>query len=430
MIFGIKCDVLMMLFSQQQLRDNLTALTVSKKLLIAYSGGLDSHVVLHALATLPPSQGFQVRALYIDHGLQAIAKQWPQHCLTVCKALGVDCDIVALNLTLPKGESLEAVARKARYYAFAQQLQQDEVLITAHHQDDQAETVLIQLFRGAGVNGLAAMPSIKAFAKGVHVRPLLDQSRQALAQYAKHYALNYIDDPSNQAQCYDRNFLRHSIIPQLKNRWQSINAVLGRVTQHQAEAKHLLAEYLQQDMPLLTGRCHGTLSIQKLKQLSEARCKAVIRFFLAQKGFLAPSEKKLRHILSDVLDAQPSASPCVHWQGVEVRRYQDDVYAIKPLSQHNAQQIIYWNIAQPLQLPQLNKILNSNQLDAIYPLLKKDDPIVEVRFRQGGETLYQADRKRTKSLKKIFQEMQVPVWERARIPLIYIDKKLVLLIRD
>lgn len=420
----------MMLFLPQQLMDNLTALTASKKLLIAYSGGLDSHVVLHALATLPSSEGFQVRALYIDHGLQAIAKQWPQHCLAVCNALAINCDVIPLNLIIPEGESLEAVARKARYHAFAQQLQQDEVLITAHHQDDQAETVLIQLFRGAGVNGLAAMPSIKAFAKGVHVRPLLDQSRQALMQYAKHYALDYIDDPSNQEQCYDRNFLRHRIIPQLKNRWQSINEVLGRVTQHQAEAKHLLAEYLQQDMPLLKGRCHGTLSIQKLKQLSEARCKAVIRYFLAQKGFLAPSEKKLRHLLSDVLYAQPSATPCVQWQGVEVRRYQDDLYAMTPLSQHNAHQIIYWDITQPLCLPQLNKVLNSTQLHAIYPLLNKDDPTVEVRFRQGGETLYQADRKRTKSLKKIFQEMRVPMWERDRIPLIYIDKQLVLLIRD
>jgi tRNA(Ile)-lysidine synthase len=419
-----------MSFSSNQLIKNLRLLTSSKKVLIAYSGGLDSHVLLHALAKLSVSAGFQIRALYIDHGLQDVAKRWSHHCLAVCHDLDIQCDVVALNLTIPQGESLEAVARTARYYAFAQHLKQDEVLLTAHHQDDQAETVLIQLFRGAGINGLAAMPAISGFARGQHARPLLDQSRHDLLDYAQQHNLTFIEDPSNQEQRYDRNFLRHSIIPQLKKRWQSIDKVLMRVTQHQAEAKHLLAEYLQQDMPLLKGQCNGTLSVEKLKQLSSARCNAIIRYFLEQKGFLAPSEKKLQHIVSDVLYSQPSATPCVHWKGVEVRRYQDDLYAIAPLAKHNAQQIIAWKIDQPLHLPQLNKTLEIDQLKEIQHLLRRDDQTVAVRFRQGGETLYQAHRKRTKRLKKIFQEMQIPTWERDRIPLIYIETRLVLFIRD
>jgi tRNA(Ile)-lysidine synthase len=255
----------------------------------------------------------------------------------------------------------------------------------------------------------------------------LDFSREELATYAKQHHLNHIEDPSNQEQRFDRNFLRHAILPSLKKRWESISKVLMRVAQHQAEAKQLLAEYLEQDLPTLAGRCDGTLSIKKLQQLSLPRCKAVIRYFIDKKGFLAPSEKKLQHILSDVLNAQPSAVPCVHWQGVETRRYQDDFYAIPPLMAHNAQQIICWNVDQPLQLPQLNRILKINQLGGINSLLKRHQT-VEVRFRQGGEKMYQAHRQCTQSLKKIFQEKQLPPWDRDRIPLIYIDNQLVLIL--
>ena len=416
-----------MLISTEWITTRLQSLTAKKKLVVAYSGGLDSHVLLHLLANIPSTQKIQVRAIHVDHGLQSIAKQWPQHCLTVCKHLSIKCEIVRLNLSILEGESLEAVAREARYHAFSQHLQQNELLVTAHHQDDQAETVLIQLFRGAGINGLAAMPLINAFAASQHLRPLLDQSHDAVMQYAQQHGLDFIEDPSNQDQRFDRNFLRHAILPRLKNRWKSISKVLMRVAQHQAEAKHLLAEYLQQDLPRLAGKVGGTLSIKKLKQLSSPRCKAVIRYFLDEKGFLAPSEKKLQHILSDVLRAQPSAVPCVQWQGVEVRRYQDDFYAIPPLMVHNTQQIICWEVKHPLRLPQLQRILKVDQLDAINSLLETNQT-VEVRFRQGGERMYQVQRKCTQRLKKIFQEKQLPPWERDRTPLIYINNKLVLVL--
>ncbi|MCK5918170.1 MAG: tRNA lysidine(34) synthetase TilS [Cocleimonas sp.] len=410
------------------LLNKLNSLTTAKKLLVAYSGGLDSHVLLHALVAINSSQTLQIRAIYIDHGLQEAAKPWSQHCLNICSSLDVNCEIASLNLIVPKGKSVEAVAREARYQMFSQRLQQDEVLVTAHHQDDQAETLLIQLFRGAGVNGLAAMPVMSRFASGQHIRPLLGQSRQSLEQYAQQHKLETIEDPSNQNQCFDRNFLRHDIVPRLKNRWKSINSLLARAAQHQAEAKILFAEYLEQDLPQLAGKRSGTLSIQKLKQLSVPRCKAIIRYFLDQKGFLAPSEKKLRHILSDVLNAGQSAMPFVHWQGIEVRRFQDDLYAIEPLKMHNTEQIIHWNTNQSLQLPYLKRILKIDHLVSINDLLVKHHYRVEIRFRQGGEKIYQVQRKRTKSLKKIFQERHIPTWERDRIPLVYIDNTLVFIL--
>jgi tRNA(Ile)-lysidine synthase len=419
-----------MSITTNHLLTKLQSLTSSKKLLIAYSGGLDSHVLLHALAPVSLSQGFQVRAIYIDHGLQSVAKRWSQHCLAICENLSIDCNVMSLALDIPQGESLEAVAREARYQAFSQTLQADEVLLTAHHQDDQAETVLIQLFRGAGINGLAAMPVINSFGKGQHIRPLLDQSRGGLDHYAQQYQLDFIEDPSNQDQRYDRNFFRHAIIPRLKKRWMSMSAVLARVAQHQAEAKSLLAEYIADDLPQLIGKRKGTLSIQKLKLLSPARCKAIIRYFLDQKGFQAPSDKKLRHIILDVLNAKQSAIPCVHWHGVEMRRYQDDLYAIKPLSIHDTKQVIPWDINQPLQIASLKRILEFKQLEGVNYLLLGKEQTVEVRFRQGGEKIYQAQGRHSKRLKKIFQERHIPTWERDRIPLIYIDNILVLMVMN
>lgn len=409
-----------------QLLQHLDTLTPSKKVLIAFSGGLDSSVLLHALVQANQvSKSLQLRAIYIDHGLQAIASQWSIHCHQFCQTLTVDCETIALGLKVQQGQSLEAVAREARYQAFATVLQRGEVLLTAHHQDDQAETLLIQLFRGAGVNGLAAMPAVTNFAKGQQIRPLLNTPRQALLEYAQHHNLAFIEDPSNQDQAFDRNYFRHQIVPRLKQRWPSMNQVLSRVAHHQAEAKYLLEEYLVSDLLTVQGEVENTLSIDQLKCYSLPRCKAIIRYFLAQQGFLAPSEKKLQHIISDVLNAKQEAIPKVHWQGVEVRRYQGDLYALSPLSQHNAQHVITWDGQHNLWLPSLNRVLKPEQLDDITPLRLKSNHKMEIRFRQGGEKIYQQHRHCHCSLKHYFQEVKIPPWERSRIPLLYIDGRLV-----
>ena len=419
------------MLSTDQLIQRLSSLSSSKKWLIAFSGGLDSYVLLHALSHYNrQSQSFHLRAIHIDHGLQAVSKQWAQRCQQVCVSLGLECDVVSLGLKIKQGESLEAVARTGRYQAFAKALQADEVLLTAQHQDDQAETVLIQLLRGAGINGLAAMPAISNFANGQHARPLLGVTRESLEAYAKLHALDFIADPSNEDQRFDRNFIRHEIVPRLKARWPSANRVLSRVAQHQAEAKHVLAEYLQHDLLQLTGNREGTLSIKKLRDLSSARCNAVVRYFLAQQGFLAPSEKKLTHIMNDVLAAKQEAMPCVQWQGVEVRRFKDDLYALAPLAPHDATQIIPWNLQVPLSLVSQNRILKPTLVDVINHGSLRNGAVMEaagvtVRFRQGGEKIYSEARKRTISVKNLMQEHHIPPWERDRIPLIYVGETLV-----
>ena len=223
------------------LLEKLTSLSPLRNYLVAFSGGMDSHVLLHLLTSLKQQNTeLSVRAVHIHHGLQDVADSWPKHCQTICDGLAIQLDTFYLDLTLQPSESLEAVARQGRYQALQGALQKDEVLLTAHHQRDQAETLLLQLFRGAGVQGLAAMPAVTDFGKGLHIRPLLDESYQSLQAYAQQNKLDFINDPSNKDNSFDRNFLRNQILPQLREHWQGLDKTLSRAAHIQSETKTLL----------------------------------------------------------------------------------------------------------------------------------------------------------------------------------------------
>ena len=410
-------------FSPHVFLKQLQALTRSKKILIAYSGGLDSHVLLHLASQLPKTNYYQVRAMHIHHGLQEVANDWVPHCQQVCDKLNIPIEIQYLNLAIEKGKSLEDVARKARYAAFGESLQDDEVLLTAHHQNDQAETLLLQLFRGAGVQGLAAMPSIADFSLGQQARPLLHCSRHDLEMYAKENKLDFIEDPSNQECAFDRNFLRNKVIPELRERWPSIDKTISRSANIQAETKNLLDEFAEQD--LLSVQSGSTdsnkLRVSKLQSFSSARKKLAIRYWIMINGFKAPSEKKLKHIFTDVINAGVDAQPIVDWEGVEVRRYQDELYIMTPLQVHNTKQVIDWGNPQSnLEIKSLEyslPALLASQYDKNIP--------VTVRFRQGGEKFYHHKRDINISLKNFLNESGVPPWLRSRIPLIYSGETLI-----
>jgi len=401
----------------------LQALTRSKKILIAYSGGLDSHALLHLASQASQANNFQVRAIHIHHGLQEVANEWIPHCQHVCDELNIPLIIQYLNLTLKKGKSLEEIARNARYAAFVESLEKDEILLTAHHQNDQAETLLLQLFRGAGVQGLAAMPSIVDFGLGQHIRPLLDFSRKSLETYAKENKLDFIEDPSNQDTVFDRNFLRNKILPELRKRWPSIDKTISRSASIQAETKQLLDEYAEQDLLSIQSDSSSSkkLNISKLQIFSMARQKLVVRYWILSNGFKPPSEKKLKHIFTDVIDAGEDTQPLVEWRGVEVRRYKDELYIMKPLQDHNNNQVIEWGDPQ--------SSLNIKSLDYPLPALSasqydKNIPVT-VRFRQGGEKFYHPKRGIKLSLKNYLNESNVPPWLRSRIPLVYSGETLI-----
>lgn len=384
---------------------------------IGFSGGLDSHVLLHACASLREQYPhLRFRALHIDHGLQAMSAAWAAHCRAVCAGLEIPLVVEALKLVIPAGASVEAVARTARYAAFSKHLQAGEIVLTAHHQNDQAETLLLHLLRGSGVDGLAAMPEIRSFASGALGRPLLGCSRAELAAYANQHRLNVIDDPSNQDSRFDRNFLRNQVMPLLEQRWPAMSKTLARAARLQGESRQLLAGFLREKLPSLQGTKPDTLSVSRLLVLDEAMQKAVLREWLAQRGFRLPEEKKLRQVLHDVLQARADATPCVRWDGCEIRRYRDDVYAMLPLSAHDPQQVLVWETREPLVIASLERTLVA---EAGYP------ETVIVRFRQGGESVYLPERGGHHSLKHLLQEWGVPPWERERLPLVYVEERLI-----
>jgi tRNA(Ile)-lysidine synthase len=300
----------------------------------------------------------------------------------------------------------------------------DECLLTAHHADDQAETLLLQLFRGSGTRGLAAMPEYKDFASSTLIRPLLEFSRQELYEYAKQNNLNWIEDESNENIGYDRNFIRHQVLPIIKKKWPGILKTLARVAKHCANASELLSVLAEQDYVKVYGSRPNTLSIEKLLQLNTARQSNVIRYWLHKLNLPAPTDIKMRHIMKDILHSRKDAASVVHWQGVEARKYRDDLYAFTPLKKHDASTILVWNTTEPLKLPA--------DLGMLHPDILKNHGIdlvtaknITVRFRQGGERCKIKGRTGTHKLKKIFQEIGIPHWQRNRVPLIYQDNELI-----
>lgn len=389
---------------------------------LAYSGGLDSHVLLYACAQIRQQQPtLNFHAIHIDHGLQAVSSAWAQHCQTVCDTLHIPLKCIELQLSIPDGESLEAVARTARYQAFAQCVGEGEYLLTAHHQDDQAETLLLNLLRGSGVAGLAAMPVKRVLGKGYLARPLLNLPHAQLSRYAQQYHLNYIDDPSNAHVKFDRNYLRHVVMPVLNERWNATSANIARAAQWQAEQLELTELLLAQRLPQVIGTQAHTLSVKQLLAQPLILQKQLIRHWLKQQGFTMPSAAKLQQIIASVLLAKGDANPCVTWRGCEIRRYQDDVYALKPYRLDKTQVWTWDDLTQPLLLGEQGT-LDPAVLAELLPHLTQKK--LSVRFRQGGERVLRY-RLHSLELKNVLQELGLPPWERERVPLIYHGEQLI-----
>ncbi|HSP01681.1 MAG TPA: tRNA lysidine(34) synthetase TilS, partial [Thioalkalivibrio sp.] len=257
----------------------LQTLPPASRLVVAFSGGLDSHVLLHALAALCGEGFYELHAIHIHHGLNSQADAWADHCARVCRDLDVGLEVIAVNARAARGESPEAAARAARYQALASCMKEGDGLLTAHHRRDQAETLLLQLLRGAGSAGLAAMPRWQPLGSGWHGRPLLDVSREAIEDYARERDLHWIEDNSNLDARFDRNLLRQQVMPLLRARWQGVDETLARAAAHQAEGLGLLGDLARQDLEQIRGELPGTLSVSELTGLRPARIRNVLRFW-------------------------------------------------------------------------------------------------------------------------------------------------------
>lgn len=414
-----------MAFNADRLYAVLQTLPAAPCYWVAYSGGRDSQVLLHALAVLRDRYPAGLRAVHVDHGLHADAQDWCRHCVSFCASHGIPISVLDLRLAPNKGESVEAVAREARYRAIAGLMGRREILLTAHHQDDQAETVLLQLLRGSGLSGLSGMPGVVEFGPGLLARPLLGFTREQLAGYAASTELDWVEDSSNEDTGFDRNFVRHQIVPLLAERWPAMSATLSRSAKHCAEAQHIVAELATDDFIKVATTQARELSVSKLKQLTGPRRRAVLRHWFRKLGYPLPDKVHLDRISKEVLAAQPDRMPQVAWSGIEVRRYRDRIYAMPVLQTNDAGQRIAWHESSSLRLPAGLGVLEIREAPGHgidLALWKKSN--ISVRFRRGGERCRPVGRGHTHRLKKLFQEQGIPPWQRDRIPLLFLDDQL------
>lgn len=364
---------------------------------VGFSGGLDSSVLLdlcHRAAQQDPSLSFQV--IHVHHGLSPEADAWAKHCAVVCERYGFQFHLVTIQLSSEAKESLEERARAARYRALATFMQPNDLLLTAHHQRDQAETVLLQLLRGSGIKGLAAMPALKPFHQGWQGRPLLAVPHKVLLEYATENQLSWIEDESNQQSCFTRNFIRQHILPVMQSRWPTVDAVLARSASHCAEAEALLQEAALEKLTQVSGSIAGTLSVQKLQAYSSAWQRLLLRSWIVRQGYRLPDTDKMQSIQQSVLGAAQDRQPQVSWQGVSLKRHQDNLHLV----------------SENTPLPEAGKGLKLDQSEVV------------IRCRIPGETVEIANRGRI-ALKNLFQEWRVPAWERNTLPLMFYHNKLI-----
>ncbi len=379
---------------------------------VAYSGGLDSTVLLHFLAHYNPR--FRLRAVHIHHGLQALADDWAEKCARFSASLGVQFELLRVQIDGLDPAGPEAAARTARYEALRGLMQPGDCLATAHHRSDQAETVLLRLLRGSGVQGLSAMRILRAFPPGWLWRPFLELPREQLYGYAQEHGLRWIEDPHNRDPRYSRSWLRTELTPLLRERFPQVEESLARTARLSAEAAMLLDELAAQD--LAQAALGESLGVGALQDLGAARRHNLLRYWLRQHGFEMPSADTLERIQREVLDAAEDAEPLLAWAGCELRRYRDRLYAMPPLPPAPAAQPAMAWIGEELPLPPGCGVL----------LLPRPPPQgLSVRFMRGGERFRPAGGAHSRTLKNLFQEAAVPPWVRLRTPLVEADGELV-----
>ena len=297
----------------------------NQRVLLALSGGLDSTVLLHLLATVRQTHPFELHALHVHHGLSINANIWADFCLKQCTMLNVPAEIARVHVDKNSRLGIECAARQLRYDALFNAKVNDvqpDFIVTAHHQDDQAETLLLQLFRGAGVKGLSSMAAVDESRR--LLRPLLDITRQDLQDYAKQHQLSWCDDESNDDTQYERNFVRHKIMPTLEARYQSISTVLARSASHLAEASHLLDVLAAEDAKKLVD--NNSLCLMELSVMDMPRAKNIVRWWFSENKLAMPSSEHLAEIIQQLLNAKPDANIHIQLQNLYLKRFQKRAY--------------------------------------------------------------------------------------------------------
>ncbi len=402
------------------------------RLVLGLSGGLDSMVLLEVLRRLAAPLDFRLSCVHVNHNISPNARRWAAFCARCCKRHGIALALHEVDLTPYRAEGLEAAARRARYEVYARQ-GQAHFIVLAQHQDDQAETLLLQLLRGAGVRGGAAMPLIREQdrgrrAKGARapaiLRPMLAVSREQIEAYARARKLKWVEDESNADTRYDRNFLRHRVLPVIAQAYPGYGATLARAAGHLAEASLILDQLAEADAKRAAKG--NRLELAQLRHLGIPRAKNLLRWLLLQQGKAAPEADRLQEGLRQLFEAGDDAAVCVALGASELRRYAGHAYLLPARSAPPAGFRRDWDGRRAWPLPELGGTLRF--------VRRKESGLacarivalgLNIRQRQGGEKFRLRPGGSTRSLKNLLQEARMPPWERERLPLIYCGDTLV-----
>lgn len=421
----------------------VATVTAVAKFAVAFSGGRDSTVLLHALAALRARHRFELRALHFDHGIAAESATWAAHCAAQCRAWGVDFAARRESLAKPPGASLEAHARRRRYGWFAAAAQPGETLLTAHHADDQAETVLLNLLRGGGPESLAGIRPRRALAAGAAgaqvARPLLAFPAAALADYARAHGLRWVDDPSNDSLAFDRNYVRATVLPALRRRWHGAAGALNLSAAHCRAAAELLAE----DDARAFDACRADtkrgvlclappLAIEAMRGLGRARALRLIRHWIHRHGLRSPSAGQLAELFAQVFESRAAAA-VLRWDGVEIRRFRDGLYLIGPPGDPPPAPVD-WDLRAHdfgnglrVEVGDGDGAGGDAAVAVTDTVVAAIDPRalagrrVQWAWRRGGERMTLPGRAHSHALKKLLQQTAAPPWERRALPHLTVD---------
>jgi tRNA(Ile)-lysidine synthase len=379
-------------------------------LCVAFSGGPDSSALLHALAQLPQARARGLRALHVDHALHADSARWAEHCRRFCASLALPCEVLRVQVDTGKGIGPEAAAREARHAALAAQLHEGEYLLLAHHRDDQAETVLLKLLRGAGPDALGGMHALRPFGHGQLWRPLLECSRQQLRDYVEVHQLQVIDDPSNADTRLARNHLRQEILPRLLQHWpQAVDSILHSAALSRAAAEALRVPWMAA-FENLHDPATGSLDAAGWLALNSALREPLLDHWLHARGLPAPTTAQRRQIEFQC-GARPGRMPCVRWAGAELHIWKSRLWALPPEPAIDPEWSASWQ-GEPLTLPD-GGTLTLTDID-----VRLTTPL-QLRLRRGGERFKPAGDAHTRELRDLFQQALLPPWRRAACPLLY-----------
>ncbi len=395
---------------------------VSRKFLLAFSGGVDSVVLLDLLVNVL-KESDALRIIHINHNLNEHSNDWAQFSSEICEKydLPLICESVE-----PKrhGKGLEADARELRYQSFRDVIQDDEYLLTGHHQDDQMETLLYRIFRGTGIDGLMAIRREIKFGKGFLYRPMLNISREKIEEYAQLKNLKWIYDSSNDDSSYDRNFLRKDIIPLIKKRWPSVENKVSRLSVIAEQNQLLLNELATEDVGQLKNYNH--LDIETLSEKSYPRIINIFRFMIKKNNMSVPSMQVLNEGIKTLMHSK-SKSPSMTWNDNTIRRYKHRLYFLNSAlnSPNDLSNEMSWDIKKTINLGKNLGSIQARFLNGEGISLNRCPSNLAIKYRKGGEEIKPSGHKITKSLKNLFQENNVLPWVRDKIPLIYVDQELI-----